>query len=138
MQTLDVFIESPPNGLQSVMFPTLLQTARVPRSSGSYVTTLTRSARQQRSRASGQAGRKERYRGKQLPRLQSGGSGSGLRYCEAIMLSETVFFSAETCMNACTSSLQDLKSVSDPPSCQLKPKKTHIICTLGPSSRTVR
>jgi len=31
----------------------------------------------------------------------------------------------------------DLSSVMDPPMCQLAPKKTHIICTLGPSSRSV-
>ena len=31
----------------------------------------------------------------------------------------------------------DLASVMDPPMCRLAPKKTHIICTLGPSSRTV-
>lgn len=31
----------------------------------------------------------------------------------------------------------DLGSVMDPPSCALTPKKTHIVCTLGPSSRTV-
>jgi len=31
----------------------------------------------------------------------------------------------------------NLGSVMDPPSCQLAPKKTHIVCTLGPSSRTV-
>ena len=31
----------------------------------------------------------------------------------------------------------DLASVMDPPMCNLAPKKTHIICTLGPSSRTV-
>lgn len=28
VQTLDVFTEAPPDGLQSVMFPTLLQTVR--------------------------------------------------------------------------------------------------------------
>ena len=32
---------------------------------------------------------------------------------------------------------ENLGSVMDAPSCQLAPKKTHIICTLGPSSRTV-
>ena len=32
---------------------------------------------------------------------------------------------------------QNLASVMDAPSCTLLPKKTHIICTLGPSSRTV-
>ena len=31
----------------------------------------------------------------------------------------------------------NLASVMDPPVCKLAPKKTHIICTLGPSSRTV-
>mmetsp|Transcript_13091 Transcript_13091/g.27685 ORF Transcript_13091/g.27685 Transcript_13091/m.27685 type:complete len:183 (-) Transcript_13091:395-943(-) len=31
----------------------------------------------------------------------------------------------------------DLGSVMDAPSCQLAPKKTHIVCTLGPSSRSV-
>lgn len=31
----------------------------------------------------------------------------------------------------------DLGSVMDAPSCALTPKKTHIVCTLGPSSRTV-
>ena len=31
----------------------------------------------------------------------------------------------------------DLQSVMDPPMCRLAPKKTHIICTLGPSSRSV-
>ena len=31
----------------------------------------------------------------------------------------------------------DLSSVMEPPMCQLAPKKTHIICTLGPSSRSV-
>ena len=31
----------------------------------------------------------------------------------------------------------DLASVMEPPMCRLAPKKTHIICTLGPSSRTV-
>jgi len=31
----------------------------------------------------------------------------------------------------------DLKSVMDPAMCRLAPKKTHIICTLGPSSRSV-
>lgn len=31
----------------------------------------------------------------------------------------------------------NLGSVMDPPSCQLAPKKTHIICTLGPSSRSI-
>ena len=31
----------------------------------------------------------------------------------------------------------DLSSVMHPPMCQLAPKKTHIICTLGPSSRSV-
>ena len=31
----------------------------------------------------------------------------------------------------------DLASVMEPPMCRLAPKKTHIICTLGPSSRSV-
>ena len=31
----------------------------------------------------------------------------------------------------------DLASVLEPPMCRLAPKKTHIICTLGPSSRSV-
>mmetsp|Transcript_14651 Transcript_14651/g.48087 ORF Transcript_14651/g.48087 Transcript_14651/m.48087 type:complete len:609 (-) Transcript_14651:61-1887(-) len=35
------------------------------------------------------------------------------------------------------SRFMDLSSVMDPPSCTITPKKTHIICTLGPSSRTV-
>ena len=33
--------------------------------------------------------------------------------------------------------LQDLSTVMRPPANSLLPKKTHIICTLGPSSRTV-
>jgi len=31
----------------------------------------------------------------------------------------------------------NLGSVMDPPSCSVVPKKTHVVCTLGPSSRTV-
>jgi len=31
----------------------------------------------------------------------------------------------------------DMGSVMDPPSCKLAPKKTHVVCTLGPSSREV-
>ena len=31
----------------------------------------------------------------------------------------------------------NLGCVMDPPNCQLVPKKTHIVCTLGPSSRAV-
>lgn len=32
----------------------------------------------------------------------------------------------------------NLAQVMDPPSCTLAPKKTHIVCTLGPSSRTIK